>query len=500
METDSSPAGRPSPGHRELTRRSEIEFKLETLAKLKVGHGKRGTSAYLPHRGQEALHFPGQPWQYVVCPWGRRSGKTLAAAAEIVHEIGLGETRIWIVAPNYELTDRVFDYVYDWLVRRKVYGDGSVVKASKTKDQRYIEMAWGAFVRGKSADSPDSLVGEQLDLIVFDECARCHEGIWLENLEPTTIDRKGRVIFISTPRGLNWFWKYFQRGLNPETRERGWSSVQFKTEENPWVDGEWLKSKRMETPDDVWKQEYEGDFTSMSGLVWPDYTDRPYPDGHIYNPDDLDLDGTLTYYRAIDIGWRHPTACVWGAADKNNNVYIYREYEEQNVVHEVHAEAIAALTAEPIATTYISPDAKRKNPLQKKGSPEERLCALDIYRRAGVYARPASDNVGAGIATVAKYLRSTLQDQSQHPKLLISRECPKLRRALQNYIFQEVQTSREIDAPDKPRKYQDDLPDAFRYLLAPSPRYRSTWIEEQEYMEPTPRPRRDGVASVPYYG
>lgn len=450
-----------------------------------------------------AVHFPEKPWHYICCPWGRRSGKTLAAAVEIVVELGLPETRTWIVAPNYELTDRVFDYVYDWVVRRDIFrdifGEGSVAKASKTKDQRYIEMRWGSFVKGKSADSPDSLVGDQLDLIVFDECARVHEGIWLENLEPTTIDRKGRVIFISTPRGLNWFWKYYQRGLSPDTQEKGWSCVQFKTAENPWVDNEWLRSKQMETPEAVWEQEYEGSFTSQSGLVWPDFRDMPFPDGHVFNPAEVEFDNTFTYYRAIDIGWRHPTACLWGAVDRDNNVWIYREYEEQNVVHEVHAEAIAALTAEKVAVTYISPDAKRKNPMLRKGSPEDKLCALDIYRRAGVYAKPASDNVNAGIATVAKYLRSTLQDSSQHPKLLISKECPRLKRALQNYIFHEIQTSKSVDAPDRPRKYKDDLPDAFRYLLAPSPRYRAFWLEDLE-MEPEMPMRREGVASVPYYG
>lgn len=491
-------------------------FKAGVFSRIRVRRGKEGLVPYTPHYGQMLMHFPTIEWEYEdpltgkiirhkpedewfywVNPSGRRSGKTISAAAEVTYELGLPNTQTWIVAPNYELTDRVFEYVYDWVVRQQIYGKGSVVKASKTKDQRYIEMAWGSFAKGKSADSPDSLVGEQLDLLVLDEAARIAEKIWIENLEPTLIDRKGRAIFPSTPRGVNWFAKLYDRGQHPDTKRLGWRSHRVRTVDNPFIDAEWVKQKRYVTPDDVWKQEYEGDFTSMAGLIWPDFEARMYPDGHLFDPKELPMDRTFSYYRAIDVGSIHPTACVWAAVDKDNNVFIYREYEEQNVVHELHAEAIAGLTAEDIAVTYISPDAARRSLL--KSSPEDRLCALDIYRRAGVYARKASDNVSAGISEVARYLRATLEDRSEHPRLLISKDCVRLIDAIRSYSRAEVYSSREIDPPDRPRKFNDHLPDALRYLLAATPRWRSFWTEEYEE-EPARPVRHDGFASVPVYG
>lgn len=491
------------------------KYKAGIFSRLRVKRGKEGYVPYTPHFGQMLIHFPTSawpyddpvtkktythypeaPWTYFVAPWGRRSGKTIGAAAEVVAELGLPSTQTWIVAPNYELTDRVFDYVYDWVVRQKVFGDGAVKKASRTKDNRYIEMVWGSWVKGKSADSPDSLVGEQLDLVIMDEAARIAEKIWTENLEPTTIDRKGRVIFISTPQGMNWFAKYYNRGKHPDKQRLGWRSVNFKTTHNPFIDSSWLEQKRYVTADDVWGQEYEGDFTVKAGLIFPDFKPRMYPDGHLYNPSDMEMDNHLTYYRGIDVGAVHPTACVWAAVNKDNDVYIFREYEESDVVHETHAEAIAALTAEDIAVSYISPDAARRS-LLRNSSPEDRLCALDIYRRSGVYARKASDNWAAGVATVARYMRATMEDRAQHPKILISKECPKLIEALQTYSRAELSTSREIDAPDKPRKFNDHLPDALRYLLALKPSWRAFWMEEEVEDRP---PVQDGFPSVPVYG
>ncbi|MHC4230968.1 MAG: terminase large subunit domain-containing protein, partial [Planctomycetota bacterium] len=298
---------------------TKVNFVLEQI-KVPVGHGRH--RPYGPHDGQKQLHFT--DWHYFSAPWGARSGKTIAAAAEVAFTMGLPGTRTWVVAPNYELTDRVFEYVYRWLVIDMIFGQGSVLKASKTKDNRYVEMQWGSFVRGKSAENPDSLAGEQLDLVVFDECARCTEQIFLEFLEGRTLDRKGRVLFISTPRGYNWFRDYFNRG---------WASRNFPSWDNPYIDQEFLKTKRSETPEDIWKQEYGGEFITQAGLIWPDYKNRMVPDGHIFDPKDFILDKNWNVIRAIDVGVRHPTACLWAAVDEESNVWVYREYEETNPIH-----------------------------------------------------------------------------------------------------------------------------------------------------------------------
>jgi hypothetical protein len=476
--------------------------KIYLLSKIRVDRGKEGLVPYTPHAAQIKVHFPETAWQAAVLPWGARSGKSVSGGAEIVWESSLPRTRSWVVAPTYTLTEKVFDYVYHWIVQQRVLDDpnllgrGSVVRASRTKDQRRIELSNGSWIEGKSADSPNSLAGEQLDLIVFDECARCDERIFLEYLEPRLLDRHGRIIFISTPRGYNWFRKYYYRGQDPEMTE--WFSLNMKTADNPFIDSAEVEKKRATTPEAIFRQEYEGDFTTQAGLVWPEFRDSLFPTGHIYDPKDLELDeSSFSYFRGVDIGSRLPTACLWGAVNRDNDTYIYREYEEASPIHETHAEAIAGLTAEKIVTTYISPDAGRKSGIRTAG---QEIAPVDIYRRAGIYTRPASNNVSAGIATVARYLRATLEDNPEHPRIFISKECPKLRESLMSYTFHEQRASGEfpLDPPDKPRKYKDHLPDAFRYLLALQPRFRSLW-QEDEYNIPKTRPTPDGMAFIPEY-
>jgi len=452
-----------------------------------------------------SVHFPEVPWTNAVLPWGARSGKSISSAAEITWEALLPRTRTWAVAPTYVLTDKVFDYAYHWIVQERVLDDplllgkGSVTYASRPKNGGgRIELKNGSWIEGKSAESPNSLAGEQLDLIVFDECARCDERIWTEYLEPRTLDRKGRAMFISTPRGYNWFRKYYFRGQDPEMRKLGWFSLSMKTAENPFISEEEIEKKRATTPEAIFRQEYEGDFTTQAGLVFPDFRDSAYPDGHLFDPKDIEFDEYYSYYRGVDIGSRLPTACLWGAVDKNNDIYIYREYERVGPIHEEHAQAIAALTGEKVSITYISPDARRKSGIRT--SKEEMLCPMDIYRRAGIYALPAADNVSAGIAEVNSYLRATLEDHPSHPKLYISKECPRLRETLLSYVYPDPSPRADpIDPPDKPKKYNDHLPDALRYLLASTPRHQPYWIEDQPHETFQEKPRLKGMPSVPIY-
>ena len=429
------------------------------------------------HPGQKDVHF--QDWRYNVLDWGRRTGKTICAAAEIVAELGLPERKIWIVAPNYELTDRVFEWVYKWVVLDGCFGPDSVVKASKTRDNRYIEMAWGSMVRGKSAEAPDSLIGEQLDLLVFDECARCVEMIWLENLEPTTIDREGRAMFISTPRGKNWFYEYFLRAFDDETASKGWAASTFKSADNPFVNKDWLETKKAQTPEIVWRREYEASFEDFGGLIYPDFKAKLIEDGgHLFDPEKDPVHANWTTNRGIDIGFRLPTACVWGKVDEENNVWIFREYEEANTLHEDHAQNIAAQSPEPVYQTYISPDAERRF---GTGKGTDANAPIRVYREHGIYARIAVDDVMPGISLVSQYLRATLQDNPKHPKLFISVRCEKLIRSLENYQFMEVNNRTDLDQPDKPRKKDDHLPDALRYMLTARPRYLSdNWRDPEE--------------------
>lgn len=449
-----------------------IDTKRELFSRMNLQTPK-GRRAYIPDQQQEEIHY--SDWKRFVACLGRRRGKSYASAAEICYVLGEEDTRTWIVAPTYDLTDKVFSIVYEQVVTQELYGgDNSILRASKTKDNRYIETAWGSWVKGKSADAEKSLKGEQLDFIDYDECAVDPERIWSEYLEPCLLDRDGRALFTSTPHGYNWFRNYFYRGQEPDFQEDGWKSLHSPSWENPFLSEALIQRIRRSTPEIIFRQEYGAEFEHFSGLVYPDYRDVSVR-GHLFDPEENPDWRFGSHYRALDPGYRDPTACIWysitppNAAAPSGAIWVYDEYEEAGLVHEAHAENIAAKTCFNIVSTFGPPDLNRTNKVRKLGAGEE--TAMDMYRSRGIHIRIVSRDSDVGRSTVARAMRATLQDRSVGLRLYISKRCVKLRQSLLEYVWEEPRSLRDVDPPQRPKKRNDHLPDALRYGLVSGPTY-----------------------------
>ena len=110
---------------------------------------------YNPHVGQNKLHYPEKDKaRFIVAVCGRRWGKSLSASMEASTILAKENTRVWIVAPTYDLSEKIFREVWHNMVVKK----GMQTKRASFKEQ-FVEFEWGAVLEGKSADKPDSLVG-----------------------------------------------------------------------------------------------------------------------------------------------------------------------------------------------------------------------------------------------------------------------------------------------------------------------------------------------------
>lgn len=117
----------------------------------------------------------------------------------------------------------------------------------------------------RSADNPDSLRGEGLDFVVMDECAFMQKEAWTEAIRPALSDRLGKALFISTPKGRNWFWENYQRGIN---EEQGWQSWTYPTESNPFIDKGEIEAAKRDLPEIIFRQEYLAEFVDDQGGVF----------------------------------------------------------------------------------------------------------------------------------------------------------------------------------------------------------------------------------------
>ena len=104
-----------------------------------------------------------------------------------------------------------------------------------------------------SADNPDNIRGFGFQGLVIDEAASMPADVWNYVLRPTLAQTLGWAVFVSTPKGRNWFYDLFTRGLDPG--EKDYASFTFPSNASPHFPAkEWEEAKRT-LPADVFRQE-----------------------------------------------------------------------------------------------------------------------------------------------------------------------------------------------------------------------------------------------------
>ena len=207
-----------------------------------------------PHSGQLEVH--NSDARFKVLSAGRRWGKTRLGVNECLDAAAQGG-RAWWVSPSYKTSEVGWRPLRQ--IARKLPG------AEIRLVDRMVTLPGGGFVAVRSADNPDSLRGEGLDYVVMDECAFMQKEAWTEAIRPALSDRQGKALFISTPKGRNWFWEVYQRGVNGE---EGWQAWTFPTANNPFIAESEIEAAKRDLPEMIFRQEYLAEFIDDSGGVF----------------------------------------------------------------------------------------------------------------------------------------------------------------------------------------------------------------------------------------
>ena len=207
-----------------------------------------------PHTGQLEVH--NSDARFKVLSAGRRWGKTRLGVNECLDAASKGG-RAWWVSPSYKTSE------VGWRPLRQIVR--KIPNAEIRLADRMVILPGGGLVAIRSADNPDSLRGEGLDFVVMDECAFMQKEAWTEAIRPALSDRQGKALFISTPKGRNWFWENYQRGINGE---EGWASWTFPTSTNPFIEKGEIEAARRDLPEIIFRQEYLAEFIESDGGVF----------------------------------------------------------------------------------------------------------------------------------------------------------------------------------------------------------------------------------------
>jgi len=215
---------------------------------------------YLPHPAQQAIHKARKKRFRTVCT-GRRFGKTLCLAAELLDRGGceMAGDYGWI-APTYNVADRGIEAF-------RTIADGFIQICGRAPTRvEFTGPAGPVRIWFLSADNPDNIRGFGFQGIVIDEAAMISPDVWNYVLRPTIAQTLGWAVFVSTPKGHNWFYDLYTRGMDPN--EDDYASFTFPSKASPFFPAkEWDEAKRT-LPEDVFRQEYMAEFMEDSAGVF----------------------------------------------------------------------------------------------------------------------------------------------------------------------------------------------------------------------------------------
>ena len=343
---------------------------------------------------------------------GRRFGKTSLLAAELLWYVLQGK-KCWWIAPTHALCRAGFVYVKQFVRRLPVQVRRRVRQINSPPFR--IEFGPGA-AEFFSSRVPDNLQGAGNDLVIIDEAATEQEGELLieQYIRPTLLDRGGRLVIASTPRGRNWFADYCQR---PDFVE-----FAATTYDNPLIDPAEIDQLREQLSEAAFRQEILAEVVEDAGRFW-DIQPTVVPE----NFNEADVVG-------IDWGYAAPFAVIWLKRDGERFVVTHEEYAAGMDADEQARRVLAG----PRARRYVC------DPSTPDG-------VLRAWREAGLNnVLPASRDRAGGWARMRVLIREG--------KLVVAESCFNLLRE-----FREAETD--------PRNVHDlsgddHALDALRYALA----------------------------------
>ena len=350
-----------------------------------------------------------------------------------------------------DLAEKEFRVAWDLIVTREL-----IPVRRKSERELFMQLGNGTHIECRSEENPDQLIGEGLDLIVLAEAARLKHRTWDQYLRPALADRRGQALFTSTPRGFNWFFDFFNYGQKDHPEHRpGWRSWQIPSRMNPILSNEEIEeAKRTSTPE-AFSQEWEANFISYGGLVFPEFNYETHVKHHIFNP-------FLRTQLWIDPGMSAPYAVLL--------VQITPE-EEIHVLGEIYR---TGRTSE-----YIIDEAEEKwgSYILHGGRPREDLVvtidkaaaeAAGTWRLRGYRAGGEKPTIKKGIEVHHNFLKDPYRSTEAEvvPRITFDPACISSIKEYGTYHYpDEIRKRIETNPTEQPVDVDNHAMDAIRYGL-----------------------------------
>ena len=191
-----------------------------------------------PHINQQLILECDRRFIVVMC--GRRFGKS-----ELSQIMGIKEAitggQVAYITPTYKLAKAFFERLTAALPFKNNISNLKIYCPNNGSIEFY------------TGERLDNLRGRKFHLVIIDEAAFIPdlESGWQNSIRPTLTDYEGKAVFLSTPRGKNFFYSMFMK-----QGEADWQSFKFTTYDNPYINQREIEDAKVQLPEVVFEQEY----------------------------------------------------------------------------------------------------------------------------------------------------------------------------------------------------------------------------------------------------
>jgi len=401
------------------------------MPKLNIRYDPQGGDNQKLHPNQGKIF--NHPARFKTLNCGRGFGKTVYIFAEIAEEAKIPNSIIWYLGLTENLGE---EQMWDRLL--EMFPSEYIRKINKSDFT--LTLTNGTKILIKSAANKNTiknLRGARINLLILDEAAQMDESVWCKVMQSAVRRTRGRAIFLSTPRGFNWFKKLCEK------EDKDWQNFHFTTYDNPHYPKEEIDAQRDETKslkDDLdFRQEVLAEFLEGVGLVYHHFS----RDVHVTHQEVvadswiIGIDPAASSKHSDDHGY------TWTKRVGNKYIVVY-EYKNNTDSLAVKIQALKRISADLgcydgnnwINTTLVIDQAA------KKTDPSNGSSVVLEYRKARVPVQLSDYHKQLSI--------NAIKDLFQTGRLLIHPKCKAVLDGIKTWMY---------------GKHEPDVLAALRYSL-----------------------------------
>lgn len=380
---------------------------------------------FTPRPPQRELmrYFDGGGLRAAAC-WPRRFGKDITMVHQAVKMAFERPGMYFHMLPNHKQARKVIWDGFDNTGQKIL--DTAMPKALRSdtnKTEMKITLRNGAMWQLVGSDYYDSLVGSNPFGITMSESALSDPRAW-SIFRPILAGNGGWASFISTPRGYNHFHDLIQLAKgNPN-----WFHSHLGVKDTKHIPESVLEDERREMPDELYRQEYECDFSAANvGAIFGRYIEQAEKDGRICPLDPPGIHDEV--WVTSDIGYRDKSAFVWWKRMRGGfEIFHYDDGSGMDA-----EEWIERLRKQPKAHVLILPHDARAKTFQSKRSAVEAFLLDPPWPNCEVRVneqRKKADSINAGRVML------------RHARISSGESCKPFLQAMRAYGFEYDEESK----------------------------------------------------------